>query len=330
MSFKQRHKLPQTFDTLYLFYDLEIAPITFDFCWALVLADIHRKKLGLKHLQVVFVPGPSDGLRTEMVDYERVIDKEARYWRKSNLILPLTRLLPTCTGLIVCATRKEADFIHKKIAHHIYPPHYSTTFPVVHTINDASTHKSQAILALHATKAALKYTQQWIETRATGRKTIVITLRQYNYMPNRNSNLNAWLNFAHSLDPKKYFVVIVPDTEVAMYKPAADLIAFEHFTEACWNIELRAALYESCYLNLGVNNGPFALCWLNKHCRYLMFKVVTEDVPQTNTETLKKYGFVPGESPPFAQKYQKWVWEPDTEFIIKREFQAMCTILGET
>jgi hypothetical protein len=314
-------KKNSTHNTLYLFYDLEVSPITFNFCETLGMANAYRKKLNLQYLYVVFVPGPNDGLRKEMDNYECIIDKNTRHWIKSNVLLPLTQLVPTCSGFTNCASRSKAEDI-RKIAHYVYPPNYLTLFPTDCPFYEGARSQSTDIMALESTTRALHYINQWIIPRAKGRKTITITLRQYNYMTARNSNIDAWSNIASWLEKNGYFVVIVPDTDAAMNIPPIELSQFVYCTEACWNIELRSALYESAYLNLGINNGPLALCWLNKKCRYIMFKIITPEASQTTEAALRKHGFIPGESPPFATKYQKWVWESDTIEVIQREFLA--------
>lgn len=323
-----RKRKPLLADTLYLFYDLEILPITFNISETLSMADLHRKKLGLKHLHVVFVPGPEGGLRKEMVDYERFIDKDARQWRKFNLLFPITHLIPSCVGFSNCSSRQEAELIRRNTLPNVYPPRYSTVFPTLVSFYEGARTRTADMMALQATPKALQYIDQWLKARITHQKLIIITLRQYSYMPKRNSNIVAWANFAKSLDPEKYFVVIVPDTEVTMQKPNPELAEFEHFMEACWNIELRAALYEKAYLNLGINNGPLSLCWLNRRCRYIMFKILTEDVPQTTIAAQERHGFIQDKPPAFALEHQKWVWESDNEEVIQREFANMCRILN--
>ena len=48
-------------DTLYAFYDLGVAPITFDFLWFLVGAELERERRGLSAVHAVIVPGPLSG-----------------------------------------------------------------------------------------------------------------------------------------------------------------------------------------------------------------------------------------------------------------------------
>ena len=55
--------------TLFAFYDLQVSPITFDFLWFLVGADLERRRRGLDAVHVVIVPGRAAGLRREREDY---------------------------------------------------------------------------------------------------------------------------------------------------------------------------------------------------------------------------------------------------------------------
>lgn len=157
--------------------------------------------------------------------------------------------------------------------------------------------------------------------RLNGRLLVTITLRQYGYMPARNSNVAAWIAFAKRLDLTRFFPVFIPDTD-----PTAERFPespdFALCSEAAWNLGLRFGLYESAYVNLGVNNGPMGLCWLNDRTRYITFKMLSESVPQATTEYMQHLGFEIGRSLPFATPLQKWVWEDDTLEVIEREFGA--------
>ena len=83
------------------------------------------------------------------------------------------------------------------------------------------------------------------------------------------------------------------------------------------------ALYESSYLNLGVNNGPMFLCMLNARTRLLIFKILTPSVPQTTEELMSKLGYEIGGQLPFATQFQRLVWQDDTLETIEREFYAL-------
>ncbi len=309
-------------DSLYFFYDFEVEPITYDFAWALCIANARREELGLANLRVVFVPGAHQGLRKESKEYEEIVGFDARNWRIHAILLPITRLLSCPLSILFCSSRDEAQLIRDKQARFVYPEKYNVTFPVPYSPKLAM-HYHQKFPALHADQQALNYISNWFSNNAHGKQLITITLRQYAYTPERNSNINAWATFANTLDKEKFFIVFIPDTEQALNAPPDEISAFHLFYPACWNLHIRSALYELAYLNLGVNNGPMALCWLNPMCRYITFKTSVPNVPQEPIETLLERGFVPGENPPFAHPFQKWVWGQDDFDTIRHEFRLM-------
>jgi hypothetical protein len=160
-------------------------------------------------------------------------------------------------------------------------------------------------------------------TRAGKRRVVTITLRAYRYMPARNSNLAAWAGFARGLDPERYFPVIVPDTEQAIEGLPAELEGLTTMPEAAWNLPIRMALYQRAWLNMGVNNGPMGLCWLNDRTRYVTVKMATPGVPQTALDYMRSLGFEAGQSMPFATPYQEMVWQDDTPDVIAAAFARM-------
>ncbi len=320
--------------TLRVFYDLGREPMTFDFLIFLAAADLKRRARSLEAIQVVFVPGQKDGFREEWPDYDRIVDRESRRWRISNLLLPSLQLLPSCTGHVFCHTRREADLV-ARLAHHIYPENYKsesldtqgyavTAYREVMAAGKAG----KRVSVLNGSEQARRYVDQWFIPRARGRKVVTITLREYGYHEERNSNVTAWTAFARGLDPEQYFVVFVRDLESAMAPGTGlfdDLTVFEG---GPLNLELRMALYERSYLNLGSSNGPMALCILSETTPYMMFKILTPGVPQATVEWLMNLGIEIGaERYPFASPFQKLVWEDDDLDVIRREFQTMCDAL---
>jgi hypothetical protein len=316
-------------DSLYLFYDLEVAPVTFDIAWALVLAEKERKRKNLSKVHIVFVPGKYQGLREETSDYEECIDIAERHWRRDEILFPICHLLPTCAGITYCATREEALLLCERKRASIYPKRYSASFPTTPCVHHLLKDRSKHLMSLSPTNQSKRYIEQWLKNRLHGRKLITITLRCSSYMPARNSNLCSWSDFVRQLDSKIYLPIFIPDTSNAFDEVPQELSEYVFFTEPALNLNLRAAIYEMSYLNLGVNNGPMVLCWLNAKCRYLTFKMMVPEVPQTTVSAFKKQGFEIGSSLPFAGVLQKWVWENDDVNVIEREFALMCRLIEE-
>src|SRR5271169_3129929 len=82
-------------DVLYAFYDLGVAPITFDFLWFLVGAELERRRRELTSVHAVIVPGPRRGLRKEPPELERALDVTTRRARIFNMLVPACTLLPS-------------------------------------------------------------------------------------------------------------------------------------------------------------------------------------------------------------------------------------------
>jgi hypothetical protein len=312
-------------DSLTFFYDLDEAPITFDFACFLAYADAERQRLGLTYLDVVFVPGRKDGVRAELYDYESAVGVEARRWRLHNICIPIAALLPSCRGYSLLATRAQAAAEYALRGDAVFPKGYEPAFPMPPHGRDMMrlAAQGQELKVLTTPPQGMAYVRQWLDAHARGRKLVTITLREYAFMPERNSNFAAWSAFARALDPAVYCIVIVPDTDQAMLPSRPEFAEFLEFREACWNVLLRSALYESAWLNLGSSGGPMAICWHNPKVRYVMFKILVPGVPQAAAEFLVDRGYRIGAQPPYIGRHQKWVWEPDDLDIIAREFHDM-------
>lgn len=316
--------------TLYAFYDLEVAPISYDAAWFAVDADLARRRRGLAHVHFVIVPGRKNGLREERAAYEATVDAGSRMWRLHNVVIPVLSLVPATKGYTVLPSRTAAKWLRAALGDRVYPDYYEPSLPVAHHPADvlaAARSGAGTIGILRGSPQATKYVERWAQPRVRGRRLITITLREYPFMPARNSNLSAWAGFARSLDPARFFPVFVFDTEHTLDLLPPVIQDFETFREASWNVWLRMALYESAYLNLGVNNGPLFMATLNESVRVLIFKIVTSEVPQADAEFLRQLGFEIGGQLPFASPFQKLVWSEDTLEEIAKEFESMVAVI---
>lgn len=317
---------------LYAFYDLDMHPISYDVTYFVVACEIERKKRGLEKIHVVFVPMADMYAREVPENYDSVIDLQSRLWRLDSICTQIPRLMPSVSGITVCASRFEAD-LFRKLTPNQYPslkgrqPHHADYFQLV--LSELQNSRSDS-WGLTCTTQAKRYVDAWLAPRSNGRKPIVITLRQYMVDPERNSNPTSWTAFAKNIDAEKYFPVFVPDTDHAHEYSNSAYSEFAVFEPAAWSVGLRMALYESAYLNMFVNTGPNSLAVLNSRCNYLFFKVLIPGVALTSEDFLRWLGFVPGQSPNFATPYQKWVWTDLDELpTLEREFKQMCKKIGD-
>src|SRR5262249_40957364 len=141
-------------------------------------------------------------------------------------LVPACALLPSCAGVSVPASRKEAAFLRARVAHHIFPVDYEPlmpTYPGPQECLAAARRGERAIAVLRATPARLRDAGRWIAAHSGGRRLLTITLRGYSYMPKRNSNVAAWASFAARLDPATYFPVVIPDVNQTINGLPAEL-----------------------------------------------------------------------------------------------------------
>jgi hypothetical protein len=320
-------------DALYAFYDLDVMSAAFDIIPFLILAEKIRLFRGLKSLHVIIVPGSKQGFAEGYFEYYRGMtpDKEKiRFayleWRVRNILVPCCWLMPSCKHLTVCMSRSEAREIENLLAKHIFPDKYLVDFPINPNKNIylmEVTPDNATVPGICATQTACDFVHEWIDSNCKGKKVVTITLRESTYEINRNSNILAWMKFVRSLDQDKFFPVIIRDTEKEFQSIPKEMAGVTIFSEASWNIEIRAALYQICYLNLFSSGGPMTLAWFNKKCRCLSFKLIS-DSPVATEDHLKFLGYKVGDQLSYFSKFQKIVWHDDTYDVIKKEFEEMC------
>ena len=316
---------------LYAFYDLGVAPITFDFLWFLVGAELERQRRGLASIQAVIVPGPRDGLRREDPGYDKAVAPSARRERIAGILLPACDLLRSVTAVTVATSRDEAANLVELARERVYPARYEPALPIYPNSSGplrAAREAGAKIGVLRATAADLAAVDRWLAAEKIAAPPVTITVRDYEYMPERNSNYAAWTAFARRLDPARYPIVFVPDANRCGKDLPPVLSEFRVYNDAASVLGLRMALYERAYINLGVNNGPMGLCWLDERTRYITFKILTQTAPQATPEYMRHLGFEIGSSLPGGMPWQKWVWENDELPVIEREFAAMTEVLG--
>lgn len=176
---------------------------------------------------------------------------------------------------------------------------------------------------LSASVEAKRYVRTWLDTFQRGRKLLCVTLRQYRFDPERNSNPASWAAFLKKIASDEFAVVVVPDTDQLAEFASSALGHYPAFAPACFDTDLRFALYEAAHLNMCVNTGPGVASFLDKKVRCLMFKIVVPRVPHCTEEFIKLNGFEIGATPKFATPFQKWVWADDDADVLWREFTAM-------
>jgi len=318
-------------DILYVFYDLWVSPPTYDIIKFLIRAEIARKESGYKFLNVVFVPGPANGFRTG--DAKSYPSIEYMQWTLRNLMIPCCWQIPSCRQVMVCATRQEAQALRALLVKNVFPKGYTPRVPILNFAYDWQhiVHASKQgvrIPTTQATTQAINFVKNWIQTNvAAGKKVITVSLREASWENARNSDLKEWVIFARNLDSSTYCPVFLRDTEVAFNHLPDELNGFLVFSEASWNIEIRAAVYELSYLNLFVASGPSTFCRLNRHARSLTFKSLF--APYAHYHIRHRWGIEPGTQMQCLTPFHRLVWEEDKIKILQSEFKDMCDYIEQ-
>ena len=298
-------------------YDLSTSAITFDFASYLAAAEVERRLRGLEGINVIVVMGPHGGVRQETPAYEAAVSRDARLWRIRHMLLPMLAFLPTIRAVSICATREQAEALISTDPRKIYPSDYRVSLPrqpEKRVIQDHARAGVPIWPMFRATDHGRRMVSEYLEREVKGRKTIVITLRNYGFTPQRNSRNADWLAFADSLDPTRYAPIFIHDAETVMQPPPADFSRHLVFDAASVNLEIRMALYETAWLNMAMMAGPMELCWYNERARYLLFIAVGTAAFDLD----------------FAKPYQRIVWEVDELRVLRREFQRIAPLLDST
>ena len=269
LIFSSKNKSYIDADEVLAVYDLNSQPITFDFAYFLVGAEVFAKQNGKSKLFIWFVQKNKDFIKDER--YLKHVDEDSQNWRLNNILLPLARMHAAYTGFGILP---QGTSVNKYIKDSlIYPEgfaeNYSPRFNYK-DLRDSMGMDSSSYRGLQTSLQGQKYINSWKNHSEIDLPIVSITLRNYGYDPSRNSNVKEWVKFADWLSQRGYTPVFIPDVD-ACWEPDDALGSHLVFTDACWNLEIRMAFYDSCFLSFFYSNGVSAVAQLNKNIRCILF-----------------------------------------------------------
>jgi hypothetical protein len=230
-------------------------------------------------------------------------------------------------GVKICASRAEAAQLLAALpAHHVFPHGYTVGAPscpydLPSVLREAATGADIRALRAPALSAAL--VQRWFAEIAGDKPVVSITVRQRHYQPERNSNLAAWRSFAENCTAQGFHPVFIPDTEALLDGTSDAFDGFSVLNLPALSIGYRMAVYQQSFVNMMVNNGPYALCGYHPTARFLMFKMLTSGVHITSAAFLASQGLMPGTQFRFSGPHQTIVWDDDQADIIIPAFNKL-------
>ena len=316
-----RHLLSHTDDhgddVLTVFYDLNCNPITFDFAYFLVGAEVFAKQNGKSKLFIWFVQKNKDFIKDER--YLKHVDEDSQNWRFNNILIPLARMHAACSGYGILSDGFHLEELVNNDL--IYPQKYSRRLsPVMNYQEIMRSISLSSFRGLQTSLQGQKYINSWKNYSKISSPIVSITLRNYGYDPSRNSNIKEWVKFADWLSRGGYTPVFIPDVD-ACWQPDDTLGSHLVFTDACWNLEIRMAFYNSCFLSFFYSNGVGALAQLNKNIRCISMNPIIEDSLEAFGDRYEDYGLKPDQRRyDFAEPFQWLSWKRDSFENIKSEF----------
>lgn len=260
------------------YYDLAHSPPTYDFVSFLLYAEMRRRDAGGGALEVRVLPGPDHGFRADNLPPR---SPEARRSMLNQIVLPMTDLLPSCSGVVVQKDRGRANGLSFG--------HGEKCYGLGKLLSAAR----EGVYPLRAPEPIQG-------------EYVTITLRECSYHPTRNASVSEWVRVGRSLS-KSVRAVFVRDTEMAD-EPLED---FETDPRASVDLIHRANLYAGAQLNLFTSNGPAWMALFMGAPAYIC-KMVNPGVKMASPETFARYGLPVGSRWPNLRPRQAVSWDDDT------------------
>ena len=315
---KRYNHVDDSSDYLLAFYDLNDKPVTYDFAFFLAWADTFTKIKGKNKFFVYFIMENNKKMNN-WNNYNKFVDVNSKKWRFNHIIIPMVNIYPACMGYSVndVSFVRSFDFNNEII----FPERYSATYnPPMIYYEILDTLRLKLFNGFMATTQSIIYINKWQQFKNINNPIVCITLRRYGFDASRNSNIEAWVQFADWISEKGFTPIFIPDTD-SCWEPDDRIKNYQVFTEGCWNLELRLALYEMAYVNYFYSNGCAALAILNKKIRYIaMFPNIADSI-HADGKAYQSYGWKENQKKiNFAEKYQFISFKNDDFHNIKNEF----------
>jgi hypothetical protein len=318
-------------------YDLAVLPYSFDIVHFICNAEIERIKNACDSIKFIFVAHAND----PAPDRLDLVGKE-NYWQYIyNVMLECVRCYSGKKSILIFNNREEfVDFYESM-------EDSNTTFPTSYDPKNPPWYSGQNKLPVHCFGYGIEYfrqssryycisppndqislAQKWLNKECDGRIPVTITLREYNFSTNRNSSIKDWQQLVESYPEKQYQFIVLRDYDSLYTTPSISGKNVSYCNEAVIDASFRAALYQECELNLGVNNGPMMLAMQNRSANFIIFKIVCNARGCKLEEAEKSTGLRFNNNIPSPSKFQKLVWETDDFKILKRETDEMLAKLA--
>jgi len=290
---------------IYAYYDLRIAPLSFDFIHYLAIACAEARKQDALLSVTLFYPSFRQSNFIEL-GYKG----EYKNWKLSNVLVRICHLCPT----VVEVTTNRSTQLRFSTPH--YPPSYSpvtvdlssgrTPLPITHHELDAAMVSLEDRVIYRSTD----YADAWFKNKFGEEPLIVMTIRTTHLNAQRNAPLDIWYKAYRAITNAGYRCAVIPDQDDYLGPQAYTQFDWTVIGEASLDLDLRLALYRNSFANVAWSSGTaglFALCGAN----FMIFGIWNEANPTSNRSFIERKGPRFQQQPPwFHPVRHRYNWHP--------------------
>ncbi|PCK33412.1 hypothetical protein [Pseudoalteromonas piscicida] len=309
---------------LYAVYDLSTHLPCFDVFNFAVLAEIERQRLSMQHIHFIILHNRES---KDTISQSPMLFHEPHdfAWRIDKVVKAVLSCIPSHIAISEFPFRDDAiEYLKNK--ENIFPSEIKTNgfSPAINTRSLKNVAENVDLSVLQAPINAKKIVNQFLQSIEPSLKPVVITLREYDSQPKRNSDIAQWAQFLNNIDHNKYCPIIVRDTYLSSQQPDERLKNFIHFPHASIDFTIRLALYEQAYINMGVSCGPNYGISFIKGAKSIIFQMTDEDNPANSSLTAIRSGLEIGKDFFFNDSdLQMTIWEKDNAPWLLKTFNAL-------
>lgn len=294
-------------------YDLSRYPISYDFAFFLECALIKKNQSHFNELHVnLILPQDIKNIAGVNTEADKAVDSFGRSFRINHICAQIASLFPLDGFSIVHKTPDIDPYTESPL--YVEYPHHADFYEFVNS-------NASLVQGFSASLQARRYAKNYLRSLSRG-PYCTISLRQYAFDQQRNSNLAEWQKAIDHLESRGVTVIILPDTDQFGHDIGLSIHKDNIFWAGCFDVDLRYGLYEECDFNFFVNNGPGTMASLNRKVKFAKFKLLAAGVPHCTREFIERQGFTYMKNPAYCTQHQHWYWVDDDYDYIRPVIDA--------
>ncbi len=293
-------------------------PVTFDGLVALCCAASLAAECPDKFCSIHFVRDSYRRLSDRDIHY----DDSVKRWRSSNILTRGAGLIDIVNQVTVMDHR-NLSFIDEDI----YPAKWRADKPL------PLPYSWKAIRFLHEQNIDFRRLKSGVEAKrgiksylSKNRKNVSLSIRNADFRQSRDSNIQNWVELFNYLEHIGYHCIIVPDQNTALSSQSTPFPTERVNWAAAIDLELRLALYESCFGNLTWTGGHSSIMWLS-HSSFLNFGSLNSSSFISDEQYWHSHGVSTRENISCFLKNQIYDWKEASEVTLAHLIDKSCSYL---